>query len=125
MTAPNRGERKCGSCAFYTDKQEEWAAGCKLAVCECRAQDKTFGIALCENYKSRTYLDTSNHGDIGGFPTGYCEWKCPPILRKILWDQFGNRLVNADGSWCHCWEPVKPVTTLDAPKIIEHQQRRL
>ena len=110
--APTRGKRKCGTCAFYTHKLDEWEKDCKLAVCECLAQDKHFGRALCKNYMSRVYLDMSNHGDIGGQATGYCEWKCPPILRKLLWDQFQYRLVNADASWCHCWTSLGKVTEL-------------
>lgn len=105
--APNRGPRKCGTCIHYTSHEEEWNSTCKLDRCECQIQGKEFGRAYCDNYKSPSYIDTSNHRDIGGYPTGYCEWKCPPILRKILWDQFQYRLVNKDGSWCHCWEPVK------------------
>lgn len=115
-TAPNRGGRKCGTCLHYADIQHELEAGCKLAMCECRAQDKTFGIALCPNYKNPRYLDHSNHGDIGGRITGYCEWKCPPVMRHLLQDQWQYRAVNADGSWCHCWEPVNPPTTI--PTIL-------
>jgi hypothetical protein len=104
MSAPNRGRRKCATCVHYTDKRDEWERTCKLDYCECKAKGKEFGIASCPNWTPKRFIDTSDHGDIGGYPTGYCEWKCPPILRKITWDQWKYRLVNADGSWCHCWE---------------------
>ena len=110
--APNRGERKCRTCIHYTDVTHELEAGCELEVCKCRAEGKTFGIALCPNYRSQKFLDHSNHGDIGGPITGYCEWKCPPILRKLLWGEQRYRAVNADGSWCHCWEPSPEVQVL-------------
>jgi|SRR6187402_3518887 len=117
--APSRGARKCGSCAFYTSKEEEWEKDCKLDRCSCKTAGKEFGRALCANYKGATYIDTSNHGDIGGHPTGYCEWKCPPILRKLLWGEFGNRYVNKDGSWCHCWQAVTSGPTIAGLKMIE------
>lgn len=130
---PNRGQRKCATCVHYTSQEDEWNNDCSLVRCECKIQGKEFGRAFCKNYKSKTYLDTSNHGDIGGYPTGICEWKCPPILRKLLYNQFQYRLVNKDGSWCHCWELVKQYDLLsdktpalrelhyeiDAPKASE------
>lgn len=112
-SAPNRGVRKCKTCIHYTDITADIEAGCKLAACKCRAEDKTFGIALCPNYRQPLFLDHSNHRDIGGPITGYCEWKCPPILRKLLRGEFQYRAVNADGSWCHCWEPVNSVKTIE------------
>lgn len=117
--APARGARKCGSCAFYTSKEEEWNKECKLDRCACKTAGKEFGIALCENYKGRTYIDTSSHYDVGGPITGLCEWKCPPILRKILWGEFGNRYVNKDASWCHCWQESSSGPTINGAVLIE------
>lgn len=109
--APNRGKRKCGTCALY-EPMEGLEDGCYLDLCECRAKGKTFGIAMCPHFKPCRYIDHSNHRDIGGPITGTCGWKPPPILRKLLWGEWKYRLVNADGSWCHCWEPMQPVKEL-------------
>lgn len=124
--APCRGERKCGTCALYTSKEEDWAAGCKLASCECRLRAEGFGIALCKHYKPQTFIDRSNH-DFDGPATGYCEWKCPPILRKVLWSEWRWRLVNKDTSWCHEWTPLKPISTIDQNEVdaISDEDRRL
>jgi hypothetical protein len=120
--APNRGPRKCGTCIHYKTEEDYLKEGCKLPVCKCRSEGKTFGIALCEHYKPQVFLDHSNHRDLGGPITGLCEWKCPPILRKLLWGQWQYRQVNKDGSWCHCWEPIPEAKPLgQGPKLIEHQ----
>lgn len=127
-TAPNRGQRKCATCAFYTDQEDYWKRDCaKWAAepnpdCRCQLEGKE-PSRDCPDFKYRTYLDTSNHGDIGGHPTGMCEWKSPPILRKLLWGQWNYRLVNKDGSWCHCWTPIKEVVGLTESQqnVIEQQ----
>jgi hypothetical protein len=117
--APARGARKCGSCAFYTSKEDEWNKECKLDRCACKTAGKEFGIALCPNHTGKTYIDTSNHHDIGGPVTGLCEWKCPPILRKLLWGEFSNRYVNKDGSWCHCWQEQSAGSMIDSLRQID------
>lgn len=110
MQAPNRGKRLCLTCIHFTDKRDDWKAGCKLQLCECAADNikqgrsENHGIALCPNYKHQTFIDTSNLR-ISGHVAGHCEWKCPAVLREVLYHQWSQRLVG-EGDWCHCWEPV-------------------
>lgn len=122
--APNRGQRKCETCLLFTDKREKWNRDCVLDACECKAARKEFGRALCEHYKSPAYIDTSGK-DLSGPAAGWCEWKCPPILKHVLWGQWDKRLVAAT-DWCHCWEPqpgFKPIG--DQPQIDTAAQGRL
>ncbi len=73
-SAPNRGNRKCATCLHFTDMREEW-------------KDK-----YVQNPRGNA---SSAHG--------CCEWKCPPILARLLWSEWGQHVVGLD-EWCHCWE---------------------
>lgn len=99
-SAPNRGNRKCETCLHFTDMREEWKG------------------RYVQNPRSSSY---NAHG--------YCEWKCPPILARLLWGEWGQRVVGLD-EWCHCWEERPEgllldgrgkLTRVDAPKEITHE----
>lgn len=109
MTEVARGKRQCKTCLYYMDRPEWQDDGCKLPVCECRSQDKLFGIALCENYVPQQYIDASGMC-LEGSATGMCGWKAPPVLTKVLWYEGRYRAVNKDTSWCHCWEEQRELT---------------
>ena len=93
--APNRGKRKCETCAVFTDKRDEWRGTPNLCWDD-------------PNYKPNRYID----GD------GLCEWKCPPILKDILWSQWNKRVVKLD-DWCHCWEKRIQGPQIDGIKLLD------
>jgi hypothetical protein len=86
--APNRGHRKCETCIHFTDKRDEW-------------KDKYVVHPHRNNYSA----------------AGYCEWKCPPIMARILWGEWSQRTVALD-DWCHCWEDVTGVSILSNQLLI-------
>lgn len=104
-----RGQRKCGTCICFEPLPDIYkAAGCKLPICECRTQDKTFGIAFCENYLPQKFLDTSYARTGGGRVDGMCRWVPPPGLKVE-----GNVQRNSESSWCHCWQPIRDLVQID------------
>lgn len=107
-----RGNRKCGTCQWFEPLPDIYKSdGCKLPICECRTADKKFGIALCQNYVPKRFLDTSNsRGYVEGMVDGFCRWQPPPHFQHVLWGSTGNCQRNSDTSWCSCWEPVKAVS---------------
>jgi len=118
-----RGKRKCGTCVCFEPLPDIYKqASCKLPVCKCRMEDKTFGIALCPNYVSQKFLDTSG-ARVEGHVDGFCRWVPPPVLDSVLWKDGAPRQRNSETSWCHCWQSVQPIVDLEmkkeAPKTVE------
>ncbi len=103
IQAPNRGTRKCETCIHFTDMRSEWNGTPNLKWDD-------------PGYRSPTYIDASGKG-LSGPAAGLCEWKCPPILKRILWGEWGERTVAAT-DWCHCWETTRGFSVLATQSLL-------
>lgn len=117
-----RGARKCETCHWFQDRRDQWAAGCKLDICKCRREGKEFGIALCPNYKSQTFVDTSGER-LSGPAAGTCNWMPPPLLMPWPYVQ----KLRATTDWCSLHTPVQATHDLysDVRELISPSRRSL